>query len=88
MEKTAKKPKFNFEKLKAEATSPNIKLRMASFRTYFEQFEELPSYLFDNERHIDEMLLETVSALQKDSDTSSAMRKALDVLLNRLPAHS
>lgn len=88
MDKTAKKPKFSFEKLKEEATSPNVRIRMASFRAYFEQFEELPSYLFDNERRIDDMLLETVNALQKDSGTSTAMKKALVLLLERMPAHS
>lgn len=86
MQKPAKPAKFNFEKLKAEATHPAIGVRMRAFSTYFEQFGEIPSYLFDNEREVDPMLLETVSALKKSESTSASLLKALDLLLNRLPS--
>lgn len=86
MPKQPKAPKFNFEKLKAEATSPDISIRVRSFKAYFEQFHEFPSYLFDNERTIDETLLQTIKALEKDSEISDAMKKALPLLLNRLPS--
>jgi len=83
-----KQPKFNFEKLKAEATSPNLEIRVRSFKAYFEQFQEFPSFLFDNERRIDDVLLQTIKALEKDSEMSKPMQQGLEALLNRLPAHS
>ncbi len=81
-----KKAKFNFEELKAAATSLNAKLRKSVFVEYFERFEEFPSYLFDNENGIDSRLQETIKDLQNDPETSKSMRKGIDVLMLRLPS--
>lgn len=86
MAHTEKKPKFNFEELKAAATSLNAKLRKSVFVEYFERFEEFPSYLFDNSNGIDSRLQETINDLQNDPETSKSMRKGIDVLMLRLPS--
>lgn len=84
--KKATKPKFVFEKLKSDATSPNPLIRKKTFIEYFERFNEFPSYLFDNSDRIDDLLLQTINDIEKDSSTSQAMMKGLAVLLERLPA--
>ncbi|MBI5458021.1 hypothetical protein HY971_04855 [Candidatus Kaiserbacteria bacterium] len=81
-----KKPKFNFEELKAAATSLNAKLRKSIFVEYFERFEEFPSYLFDNSNGIDSRLQETIKDLQNDPETSKSMRKGIETLMLRLPS--
>ena len=86
MADTEKKAKFNFEELKAGATSTNAKTRRKVFEEYFERFEEFPSYLFDNEHGIDTMLAETIRDIENDPETSKSMRKGIELLLNRLPA--
>jgi len=86
MASAEKKPKFNFEELKAAATSLNAKIRKGVFVEYFERFEEFPSYLFDNENGIDSRLQETITDLQNDPETSKSMRKGIDVLMLRLPS--
>lgn len=86
MQKTEKKPKFNFEELKAAATSLNAKIRKNVFVEYFERFEEFPAYLFDNTNGIDERLAETIRDLESDPETSKTMHKGIQVLMQRLPS--
>ncbi|HEY4514162.1 MAG TPA: hypothetical protein VJH69_02450 [Candidatus Paceibacterota bacterium] len=86
MAKAEKKVKFNFAELKAAATNENPHIRKRVFEEYFEQFEEFPSYLFDNIDSIDKKLSETVSDLENDPDTSAKMRKGIALMLNRLPS--
>ncbi len=86
MQKEPKQEKFNFEKMKAEATSKNPDVRKKTFREYFERFEEFPSYLFDNSDRIDDLLLETIQDLTKDSETTQAMQKGITNLMRRLPS--
>ncbi len=86
MSKGEKKPKFNFEELKEAATSANAQTRKKVFEEYFEQFEEFPSYLFDNTNGIDSRLSETIEDLKKDPDTSKSMQKGIVALLGRLPS--
>ncbi|MDO8551919.1 MAG: hypothetical protein Q7S01_00125 [bacterium] len=85
MKESKKKTKFNFEELKAAATSENAGVRKKVFEEYFEQFEEFPSYLFDNTDTIDKKLSETISDIENDPDTSARMRKGIVQMLNRLP---
>lgn len=86
MKNPQKKPKFNFEELKAAALSLNAALRKKVFEEYFERFEEFPSYLFNNEHGIDSRLQETIRDLQNDPDISKTMRKGLETLMQRLPS--
>ena len=86
MQKTEKKPRFDFEELKAAATSVNAKIRKNVFVEYFERFEEFPSYLFDNQQKIDERLLKTMQDLLKDAETTKEMHKGIEALLERLPS--
>ena len=86
MQKTEKKPKFDFEELKAAATSLNGKTRKKVFEEYFERFEEFPSYLFDNTNGIDSRLQETIQDLRNDPETTKPMLKCIDVLMQRLPS--
>ncbi len=86
MSKGEKKPKFNFEELKAAATSADAKIRKRVFEEYFEQFEEFPSYLFDNTNGIDSRLQETIEDLKKDPDTSKSLQKGILALMQRLPS--
>ena len=88
MQKTQKPEKFNFEKLKAEATSGDAAIRKRTFKEYFERFEEFPSYLFDNSQKIDSLLYETIQDLMNDSETTKAMQKGIAILMARLPAVS
>jgi len=81
-----KKPKFDFEELKAAATSLNAKIRKKVFEEYFERFEEFPAYLFDNENGIDSRLQETIKDLQSDPEISKTMRKGIEILMQRLPS--
>jgi len=85
MADTEKKAKFNFEELKAGATSSNAKTRRKVFEEYFERFEEFPSYLFDNTNGIDTMLAETIRDIENDPETPKNMRKGIEVLMMRLP---
>jgi len=81
-----KPTKYNFEKMKAAATSDNPSVRKAIFFEYFERFGEFPSYLFENEEKIDSRLQKTIDDLRKDPNTTKEMQKGIEVLLNRLPA--
>ncbi len=81
-----RKPKFNFEDLKAGATSLNAKIRKKVFEEYFEQFQEFPSYLFDNSNGLDKLLAETIHDIENDSETSILMRKGIQSLMQRLPS--
>jgi len=83
-----KKAKFNFEELKTAATSENPGLRKKVFQEYFEQFEEFPSYLFDNTDSIDSKLSETIRDIENDPETPEKMRKGIVMMLNRLPARN
>ena len=86
MKATEKKPKFNFEELKAAATSLNAKIRKKVFEEYFERFEEFPSYLFDNTNGIDKMLSETIQDIKSDPETTKPMLKGIETLMLRLPS--
>ncbi len=77
--------KFNFEELKAAATSLNAGVRKKVFEEYFEMFEEFPSYLYDTENGIDSRLAQTIEDLKNDPEISEKMRKGITVLLARLP---
>jgi hypothetical protein len=85
-QKPPKPEKFNFEILKAEATSENRDVRKKIFKDYFERFEEFPSYLFDNSDKIDSRLSETIQDLTNDPETTKAMHKGIAVLMMRLPS--
>jgi len=85
MKRAAKQPKFNFEEMKAEATSENPATRKKMFIEYFERFEEFPSYLFDNSKEIDARLFETMHSLEKDPETTTKMKEGITALLNRMP---
>ncbi len=78
--------KFNFEEMKAAATSNDPRIRKNVFLEYFERFGEFPSYLFDNENGIDTKLSQTIEDLQKDPAATDAMKKGIASLLNRLPS--
>lgn len=84
MKETKRKSRFSFEELKTAATSLNAEIRKKVFEEYFEQFEEFPSYLFDNTNGIDSRLSETIKSLKDDPETSEKMRKGIALLLNRL----
>lgn len=87
MDKPVKKQRFDFVVMKAGATSDNSKTRKKAFEQYFEQFGEFPSYLFDNEHEIDQRLAETIEQLKSDPATPSNMRKAIELMIERLPHH-
>jgi len=72
--------------MKAAATSTDSDVRKNVFIEYFERFGEFPSYLFDNENGIDDLLSQTIEDLQKDPAITIAMKKGIDLLLGRLPS--
>ena len=78
--------KFNFEEMKAAATSSDPRVRKNVFAEYFERFGEFPSYLFDNENGLDEQLSQTIEDLKNDPETTRAMQKGIALLLGRLPS--
>ena len=86
MQKQAKPPKFNFDEMKAEATSPDPAVRKKIFTEYFERFEEFPSYLFDNTDKIDSLLYQTIQDILKDPATTKNMQKGISALMQRLPS--
>lgn len=81
-----RREKFNFEIMKAAATHKDPAVRKKAFIEYFERFAEFPSYLFDNEVKIDDVLRETMHDLLKDSETTKEMQKGIEALLARLPS--
>lgn len=83
--KTPKQPKFNFEELKAGATSENPAVRKKTFQEYWERFEEFPSYLFETTGTVDSRLLQTIQDLKNDPETSRLMQKGIAALMQRLP---
>jgi hypothetical protein len=85
-QKPPKPEKFNFEILKAQATSEDREVRKKIFKDYFERFEEFPSYLFDNTAKIDSRLSETIQDLTNDPETTKAMQKGIVTLMLRLPS--
>ncbi len=86
VKKTPSKQKFNFEQLKVTATHVDIDVRTKAFVEYFEMFNELPSYLYDNSAGIDATLLDTIEKLKGDPSTSKQMLSGIELLLNRLPS--
>ena len=84
--KETKPAKFNFEEMKAGATSPNPALRKKTFQEYFERFEEFPSYLFDSGETVDSRLQQTIQELSSDPTTPKTMQKAIQSLIERLPS--
>ncbi len=78
--------KFDFEQMKSEATHESASVRKRSFMEYFERFHEFPSYLFDNDRAIDEKLRQTIDDILNDPAITKEMKKGIDTLLQRLPA--
>ena len=79
-----KKAKFNFEEMRAAATSENSETRKNIFIEYFDRFGEFPSYLFDNESGIDSRLSQTIEDLRKDPDIKESLKKGLVLLLDRI----
>jgi dephospho-CoA kinase len=88
MQKVPKQEKFDFEKMKARATSQNAAIRKRTFKEYFERFQEFPSYLFDNSEKIDDLLYQTIQDLLQDAETTKAMHKGIEILMMRLPSPS
>lgn len=85
MHKDAKKlSKYNFEEMKAAATSEDPTIRKAIFGDYFDRFKEFPSFLFDNEHGIDERLQRTIQDLQNDPTSTDAIKKGIARLVERL----
>ena len=84
--KEPKRTKFNFEEMKAGATSPNPALRKKTFQEYFDRFEEFPSYLFDSDETVDSRLQQTIQELTNDPTTPKTMQKAIQSLMERLPS--
>jgi hypothetical protein len=80
-----KKEKFDFEKMKAAATSDDRQVRKEAFIEYFERFNEFPSYLFDNERQVDPRLAETIQDISKDENVTKGLLDGIQALLQRLP---
>jgi hypothetical protein len=80
------RPRYDFEKMKAAATSDSRVIRKRAFIEYFERFAEFPSYLFDNERAADERLLQTIRDISEDEATGTAMRAGIEALQHRLPS--
>ena len=85
-DKQPKQEKFDFEKMKSAATSPDPVVRKQIFVEYFTRFQEFPSYLFDNEPRIDERLFETIHDLRADPDTPKEMLRGIEILIDRLTA--
>jgi hypothetical protein len=83
-EKKDKPNKFNYEEMKLAATHADRAIRKKIFIEYFERFEEFPSYLFDNEQHIDPRLQETIDEISKDPEISKPMRAGIEALRRRL----
>jgi len=82
-----KKEKYDYETMRAAATSEDPKVRKEAFIDYFERYQEFPSYVFDNnenEKVIDSRLLETIQDLLKDPTTPSALKKGIDSMMERL----
>jgi len=80
-----KKVRFDYEAMRAAATSDNRAIRKRSFVEYFERFNEFPSYLFDNEEKVDEKLRATIDDLLASAECTKDMRAGIDALLRRLP---
>lgn len=78
--------RFDFEKMKASATSDNASIRKRAFIEYFERFKEFPSYLFETADRVDPRLSTTIQQLQEDPTTPALMRAGLDTLVRRLPS--
>lgn len=87
-DETPKREKFDFETMKAAATHGDRAVRKQAFIEYFERFSEFPSYLFDNEQKIDDVLYETMQDLLKDPATTKEMQKGITALLDRLPSRN
>ena len=85
-DKKPKQEKFNFEKMRAAATSDDRNVRKTTFVEYFERFQEFPSYLFDNETVVDARLAQTIQDLMKDPETTASMHKGIELLRRRLPS--
>ena len=88
MKKAPKPAKFNFEEMKAAATSDDPRVRKSIFCEYFERFGEFPSYLFDNENGMDDRLSRTIEDIKSDPETTNAMQKGITILLSRLPSQA
>jgi hypothetical protein len=86
LEKNTKRAKFDFEHMKEGSTHKDPAVRKRTFIEYFERFSEFPSYLFDNEAHMDARLNETIQDLLKDPETTKVMRDGITALIDRLPA--
>lgn len=82
---SGKRKRFDYERTKAEGTSPKREVRKKLFLDYFNDFKELPSFLFDNEAGIDPQLMETIQDLLDDPGTTKEMRDGIDALLRRMP---
>lgn len=83
--KSQKREKFDFEKMKAAATSEDAAIRKAEFIEYFERFNEFPSFLFDNAQNLDPRLAATMQDLSIDENSSKALLEGVKALHYRLP---
>lgn len=83
--KEPKPKKFDYEEMRAAATSEKPEVRKAAFLEYYERFGEFPSYLFDNKDTVDPLLHATIQELLNDPESSKTLLKALDMLIMRLP---
>jgi hypothetical protein len=83
-EQSQKPEKFNYEKMKREATHDDSAIRKQSFIEYFNRFAEFPSYLFDNSQVVDERLQATIDDLLEDPETSRELRAGIELLMRRL----
>ena len=76
--------KFDFEKMKSAALSPEPAVRKAAFLEYFERFAEFPSYLFDNDQKIDDGFLATILDIEKDPEMTKPVLLGIAALRDRL----
>jgi len=72
--------------MKLAATHKDSSVRKRCFTEYFERFAEFPTYLFDLEPRIDARLVETIQDMLGDPETTTEVRKGIDILLQRLPS--
>lgn len=76
--------KYDFEKMKAAALSPEPAVRKAAFLEYFERFSEFPSFLFDNDQAIDDRFLSTIVEIEKDPEVPKPVLVGIAALRERL----
>jgi hypothetical protein len=86
--KSGAKQKFDFDVMKSAATSEDANIRKQGFIDYFDRFEEFPTYLFETQSGIEERLLVTMGDILHDPESSTKMKRGIEMLLERLPMDS